>query len=118
MQALLWGLYALALLLIIGRIQARIAIREKLNIDDFLSIQSFILLTVQTVLHTLIIQPYHEVESVFRGNSTSVTSGIGSPSLEDSVSKVLRYSFVRGVIGAPYEIVYCVLICLLIHFHD
>lgn len=98
MQALLWGLYALALLLIIGRIHTRITIREKLKIDDSLSILSFVLLTVQTVLHTLIIQPYHEAEVVFRGNSTSVTSGIGSLSLEDSASTVLRYSFVRGVL--------------------
>lgn len=94
-QALIWSLYGVALLLILGRIQSRIVIRERLKIDDYLSILSFIFLTIQTVLHTLTVRPYLEAESVFHSNSNTAATLTADPSLEGSTSTVLRYSFVR-----------------------
>jgi hypothetical protein len=94
-QALIWSLHGLALLLILGRIQSRIAIREMLKIDDYLSILSFFFLTIQTVLHTLTVQPYFEAESVFHSNLKKAGALTADPSLEGSTSTVLRYSFVR-----------------------
>jgi hypothetical protein len=94
LKALLWSLYALALFLIIGRVQSRIAIREGLKIDKYFSILSFVLLIVQTVLHTLTIPTYLEAQSVFHSNSNAAGTWATNPFLENNVSTMLCYSFV------------------------